>query len=77
MMVSNSILNYVEESAIVIDSTKGIGRGNAEKLVDTGENIVLIVRSGKDVRSVAKKLNERGSGQIICVAANILDTPEM
>ena len=56
-MVSHSVLNYVEGSAIVIDSTKGIGRGNAEKLVDTGENVVLIARSGKDVRSVAKKLN--------------------
>ncbi|MDR9381397.1 MAG: SDR family oxidoreductase, partial [Natronomonas sp.] len=51
--------------------TKGIGRGIAEGLADAGANVVVNARSSEDVRSVAEELDERGTGEVIGVAADV------
>jgi NAD(P)-dependent dehydrogenase (short-subunit alcohol dehydrogenase family) len=63
--------NYDGESAIITGSTKGIGRGIAEGLADAGANVVINSRSAEEVSLVAEELNERGTGEVIGVAADM------
>jgi NAD(P)-dependent dehydrogenase (short-subunit alcohol dehydrogenase family) len=72
-MVGHTTFDYTGESAIVTGSTKGIGLGIAEALVDAGANVAVNARTAADVEATAAELDARGEGTVIGVAADVAD----
>jgi NAD(P)-dependent dehydrogenase (short-subunit alcohol dehydrogenase family) len=70
-MVGKTSFDFTGESAIVTGSTKGIGRGIAERLVDAGANVTINARTEEDVEQAVDELNETASGRVIGVTADI------
>ena len=65
--------DYTGESAIVTGSTKGIGRGIAEGLVDAGANVVVNARTAEDVDAAVETLQEKATGTVVGVTADVGD----
>ncbi|WP_227377658.1 SDR family NAD(P)-dependent oxidoreductase [Haladaptatus halobius] len=76
-MVGHTTFDYSGESAIVTGSTKGIGHGIAKGLVDAGANVVVNSRTEGDVIEVAEELNERSTGEVIGVTADMTNLAEI
>ncbi|WP_436927474.1 SDR family NAD(P)-dependent oxidoreductase [Halosimplex amylolyticum] len=72
-MVGKTRFDFTGESAIVTGSTKGIGRGIAERLVDAGANVTINARTEEDVKQAVNELDETASGRVIGVSADIAD----
>lgn len=70
-MVGHTTYDYGGESAIVTGSTKGIGRGIAEALVDAGANVVVNSRTEGDVAAAVEELDDRGDGDVIGITADM------
>lgn len=51
--------------AVVTGSTRGIGRGVAEALLDHGADVVISARTAGDVEDVVEELRDRGDGQVV------------
>jgi 3-oxoacyl-[acyl-carrier protein] reductase len=58
-------------TAIVTGSTKGIGLGIAEALLDHGCDVVVSSRTESDVRDTVERLNERGGGKAVGRACDV------
>lgn len=65
--------DYEGQSAIVTGSTKGIGRGIAQSLVDAGANVVINARTPEDVESAAMELRSEADGTVVGVPADVAD----
>jgi len=76
-MAGRTSYDYSGESAIVTGSTKGIGRGIAERLAKADANVVVNARTKSDVRTVADELDEIGDGTVIGVTADMSDLDEI
>jgi NAD(P)-dependent dehydrogenase (short-subunit alcohol dehydrogenase family) len=63
--------DYDGQSAIVTGSTKGIGRGIAEGLVEAGGDVAVIARTAADVEATVEELDALGDGEVIGVAADV------
>lgn len=72
-MVGTATFDFAGESAIVTGSTKGIGRGIAEALVDAGANVAINARTESDVEAAAADLDAEAEGSVVGVAADIAD----
>jgi NAD(P)-dependent dehydrogenase (short-subunit alcohol dehydrogenase family) len=72
-MVGRASYDYTDRTAIVTGSTKGIGRGIAERLVDAGANVVVNSRTESAVEETAAELTERGPGEATGVAGDMSD----
>lgn len=70
-MVGKTTYDYTGESAIVTGSTKGIGRGIAEGLVEAGANVVINSRTPEDVETAVDELQADAAGTVIGVPADI------
>lgn len=70
-MVGRSKYDYHGESAIITGSTKGIGRGIAEGLAAAGADLVINSRTEVDVTETAADLNERSTGDVIGITADM------
>ncbi|MFB6136564.1 MAG: SDR family NAD(P)-dependent oxidoreductase [Halobacteriaceae archaeon] len=72
-MTGTTTYDFDGESAIVTGSTKGIGRGIAERLVDAGANVLVNARTEADVERVADELDAAAAGRVAGVAADVSD----
>jgi NAD(P)-dependent dehydrogenase (short-subunit alcohol dehydrogenase family) len=70
-MTGRASYDFTGETAIVTGSTKGIGKGIAEGLVDAGANVVVTARTASDVERVAEELDAKGAGDVIGVSADM------
>ena len=76
-MGGHTTYDYDGETAVVTGSTKGIGRGIAAGLADANANVVVNSRSASDVTSAAAELDDRGTGRVIGVPADVASTDEV
>jgi NAD(P)-dependent dehydrogenase (short-subunit alcohol dehydrogenase family) len=76
-MVGCATFDFEGESAIVTGSTKGIGRGIAEALVDAGANVVINARTKTDVQETADRLDARGDGTVVGITADLADPADI
>ncbi|MFY9175426.1 MAG: glucose 1-dehydrogenase [Peptococcia bacterium] len=60
MLDIKKMFDLTGKVAIVTGATKGLGRGMAEALAQSGANIVVVSRTPKDCENVAKELAELG-----------------
>ena len=73
-MAGRTTYDYAGESAIVTGSTKGIGRGIAEGLIETGANVAINSRTPEDVKRAVEELGADADGEVIGVAADVADS---
>lgn len=76
-MAGHGSFDYTDESAIVTGSTKGIGRGIAERLAEAGANVVINSRTPEDVEKVAGEIDALGDGDVIGVAGDVSDPADI
>ena len=76
-MVGHAQYDFSGETAIITGSTKGIGRGIAGGLADADANVVINSRSASAVESVATELDDRGSGRVVGIAADVASTDDI
>jgi NAD(P)-dependent dehydrogenase (short-subunit alcohol dehydrogenase family) len=76
-MVGRAQYDFSGETAIVTGSTKGIGRGIAATLADVDANVVVNSRSASTVDSVATELDDRGTGRVVGIAADVASTDDI
>ncbi|MFB6120750.1 MAG: SDR family NAD(P)-dependent oxidoreductase [Halobacteriaceae archaeon] len=72
-MVGTTRYDFGGESAIVTGSTKGIGRGIAETLVEHGANVAVNSRTPDAVERTVEELGDDADGQVIGVPADVGD----
>jgi 3-oxoacyl-[acyl-carrier protein] reductase len=60
--------------ALVMSSSRGLGRGIAEALAAEGANVVLTARSEDKLKAAADAINARGAGRASYVAADLKDS---
>lgn len=70
-MLGTATYDYSGQSAIVTGSTKGIGRGIAEGIVDAGGDVTVNARTASDVKETVAELDARGDGDVIGVAGDM------
>lgn len=70
-MPGTATYDFGGQSAIVTGSTKGIGRGIAEGLLDAGANVTINSRSESAVEEVAAELREDADGSVLGVAGDV------
>lgn len=70
-MVGHTSYDYAGETTVVTGSTKGIGRGIAERLGESNANVVINAPEEEEVRETVEDLRSLGSGTVIGVAADI------
>ena len=60
--------------ALVLSSSRGLGRGIAESLAREGADVLLTARSEDRLKSAADAINARGGGRASHLAADLKDT---
>lgn len=70
-MAGTCTFDFTGESAIVTGSTKGIGKGIAERIVATGGNVLINSRTESDVRDVVSELGSQSAGTVVGKAADV------
>lgn len=63
--------DFTGKSAIVTGSTKGIGKGIAERIVETGGNVLINSRTDSDVRDVVSELRSDSTGTVVGKTADV------
>jgi NAD(P)-dependent dehydrogenase (short-subunit alcohol dehydrogenase family) len=76
-MVGHTKYDFSGETAVVTGSTEGIGRGIAAGLADADANVVVNSRTDSAVNAVATELNERGSGRVVGISADVGSTADI
>ena len=61
--------------ALVLSSSRGLGRGIAESLAAEGANVVLTARSEDKLKAAAEEINSRGKGRATAIAADLKADP--
>ena len=64
-------LGLTGKRALVLASSRGLGRGIAEALAAEGADVVLTARSEDTLRAVADAINARGQGRAHVIAADL------
>lgn len=60
-------------SVLVTGGSKGIGRGIASVFASAGANVAIAARSSADIDGVVADLDDRGSGRVIGIQADVSD----
>ncbi|WP_163804957.1 3-oxoacyl-ACP reductase FabG [Mycolicibacterium anyangense] len=60
-------------SVLVTGGSKGIGRGIATVFATAGANVAIAARSSADIDAVVADLDDRGSGKVIGIQADVAD----
>ncbi|MFB6074408.1 MAG: SDR family NAD(P)-dependent oxidoreductase [Haloarculaceae archaeon] len=77
-MVGTATFDFEDASAIVTGSTKGIGRGIAERLHGAGADVLINARSEDDVEATVADLRERdGGGRVVGAPADVSEPAEL
>ena len=63
--------------ALVMSSSRGLGRGIAEALAAEGSDVVLTARSGDKLEAAAAAINARGAGRATAIAADLKDSADL
>lgn len=69
-------LGLTGKRAIVLSSSRGLGRGIAEGLAAEGANVLLAARSADKLDAAVAAINARGQGRAFAVAGNLKDSVE-
>ena len=64
-------LGLTGKRALVLSSSRGLGRAVAESLAAEGADVVLTARSGDQLKAVADGINARGRGRAHAVAGDL------
>jgi NAD(P)-dependent dehydrogenase (short-subunit alcohol dehydrogenase family) len=72
-MVGHTSFDYTGESAIVTGSTKGIGLGIAEALVQAGANVAINARTTEDVEETVAEMNDAYAGEVVAAPGDVSD----
>lgn len=64
-------LGLAGKRALVLSSSRGLGRGIAEALAEEGASVVLTARSEDKLKAAADAINARGKGRASYVAADL------
>ncbi|TDR93412.1 SDR family oxidoreductase [Enterovirga rhinocerotis] len=64
-------LGLTGKRALVLSSSRGLGRGIAESLAAEGANVVLTARSEDKLKAAADAINARGKGRASYIAADL------
>ena len=62
--------------ALVLSSSRGLGRGIAEALAREGADVVLTARSEDQLKAAADAINARGAGRASYVAGDLAKDPD-
>ncbi|MFE1602625.1 SDR family oxidoreductase [Methylobacterium sp. ID0610] len=62
--------------AVVLSSSRGLGRGIAEGLAAEGANVLLAARSGDRLNEAVAAINARGQGRAFAFAGDLKDSVE-
>lgn len=76
-MVGRTTYDFDGESALVTGSTSGIGRGIARALAAADANVVVNSRTERDVEETAAELDELGSGNVVGITADLLESADI
>ncbi len=76
-MVGTAEFDFSDEGVLVTGSTSGIGRGIAKGFADAGADVVVNSRTPGDVDETAAELDERASGRVAGVPADLSDPAEI
>ena len=68
-------LGLAGKRALVLSSSRGLGRGIAESLAAEGANVVLTARSEDKLKAAADAINQHGRGKASYVAADLKADP--
>lgn len=69
--------DYADETAIITGSTRGIGKGIASGLAGADANVIINSPNEDEVSEVANKLDQKGSGTVVGVAADMQYPPDI
>lgn len=69
-------LGLTGKRAIVLSSSRGLGRGIAEGLAAEGANVLLAARSADKLNAAVAAINARGQGRAFAVAGDLKDSVE-
>jgi NAD(P)-dependent dehydrogenase (short-subunit alcohol dehydrogenase family) len=73
-----SLFDLTGNVALVTGSTKGIGRGIAERLCEQGASVVVSSRTQAECDATAQELNDRyGAGTAVGFAADLMDVASL
>ena len=76
-MVGHANYDFGDSSAIVTGSTRGIGRGIAERLHSAGADVLINSRSEEAVEETVEAFRERDGGDVVGAAADVGDPQEL
>lgn len=76
-MVGHASYDFADSSAIVTGSTRGIGRGIAERLHAAGADVLVNSRSEESVEATVEEFRNREGGAVAGAAADVGDPDEL
>ncbi len=69
-------LGLAGKRAIVLSSSRGLGRGVAEALAAEGAHVLMTARSGDQLKTAAEAINAKGPGRAVTFVGDLKDNVE-